>query len=481
MDEAPTRLTGGRDVSRLGPVLTFRGIEGDRVRLGVLLVRPEAEPAPIVATEDGPVGTTVIARTRGRVAYSADLHLPMKDQAHYSVDGRDFVVPTDYDGDLRILFTSCNGMEDGDLDREDRNAVWDTAAKDHRDRPFRLHLMGGDQIYADEVTKHASLTAGWPDDVPDDVTEEQARDLEAELFDLYADRYIAVFTQDSYHSLVGVIPTVTMWDDHDICDGWGSLDKAILDSPVGRALFRAARSAFLVFQQAVAPEAVPPTGLDPTGTSLSLRVHLPGVSILAPDLRSERRPGYVMGDAGWRAYDAMLDEAPGGRAFLMSSVPALGPRLSIVESAMNWAPGVQGYEDDLRDQWQSYAHRGEWRRFLQAMIDWQDRTGGRLTALSGEIHLAAHAVMKTKGADIRQLVSSGIAHPPPPRAWAMTLAALSRLGEAPLKGHPIRLRAVPGHGRYVADRNYLTLDRRDDRWHATWVFERTGPTRPVEI
>ena len=480
-DGAPAKLTGGRDVSRLGPVLVFRGFDGDRARIGVLLVRPSAGPAPVVATDDGPVEPGVIASSRGRTIYSVALSLPLTPDTGFSVDGRRHPVRTDYEGDLRILFTSCNGMEDGDLDRADRNAVWDMALQDHRDHPFRLHLMGGDQIYADEVTKHHPDAEAWPDSVPDHLTNADVPRLRADLFDLFADRYIAVYAQGPFATLAAQIPTLSMWDDHDICDGWGSLSPELLDSPVGQALFGAARDAFLVFQCAVAADGAPPLATDPTGDNLSFHALLPGLAILAPDLRSERRPGRVMADTGWRAYEAMLNAADRPRAFLMSSVPAIGPRLSIVERAMNMLPGEQGYEDDLRDQWQSFKHRGEWRRFLQGMIDWQDRTGGRITALSGEIHLAAHGVMGKGDVAIRQLVSSGIAHPPPPRAWALTLALLSRLGDSPVPGHPIRLRSVPGHGRYVADRNYLTLERRDGAWQAQWVFERTGPTRPIAI
>lgn len=44
------------------------------------------------------------------------------------------------------------------------------------------------------------------------------------------------------------IPTVMMWDDHDIFDGWGSYSEAMQSSPVFQTLFKHARRAFWVFQ-----------------------------------------------------------------------------------------------------------------------------------------------------------------------------------------------------------------------------------------
>ena len=76
-------------------------------------------------------------------------------------------------------------------------------------------------------------------------------------------------------------------------------------------------------------------------------------------------------------------------------------------------PRMQKYEDDLRDQWQSRAHRAEWARMLRLVRDMARADGQNLTVVSGEIHLATRAVMGlAEGLRIDQLVASGIAHPP---------------------------------------------------------------------
>ncbi|WP_224406853.1 hypothetical protein [Afifella sp. IM 167] len=71
-----------------------------------------------------------------------------------------------------------------------------------------------------------------------------------------------------------------------------------------------------------------------------------------------------------------------------------------------------------------------------------ERPGVALTVVSGEIHLATRGTLVAKKRALHQLVVSGITHPPP-KAWALSLSALARLGEAPLKDHPIRLHPPP--------------------------------------
>lgn len=172
-----------------------------------------------------------------------------------------------------------------------------------------------------------------------------------------------------------------------------------------------------------------------------------------------------------------------GHTLLMSSVPLLGPRLSLLEALMVLIPRMQKYEDDLRDQWQSRAHRDEWRRMLRLVRDLARRDGHDITAISGEIHLATRAVMDLCGGlHLNQLVASRIAHRAPPKVWARFLGALSWLGEGPLPEHPILIARLPGQrNRYVADRNYLIFSRKLGNWTARWNLETSGMTMALGL
>lgn len=46
-----------------------------------------------------------------------------------------------------------------------------------------------------------------------------------------------------------------------------------------------------------------------------------------------------------------------GGTLLISDVPLLGPPLSVMEMLMISIPGMQKYEDDLRDRWHSRVNR----------------------------------------------------------------------------------------------------------------------------
>jgi hypothetical protein len=231
---------------------------------------------------------------------------------------------------------------------------------------------------------------------------------------------------------------------------------------------------YLLFQQGMVEADIPALFPDPTGADLGWRYRLPGLTLLAPDLRSQRQRHQVMGPEGWSMVENTMPEK-GDQTFLISSVPLLGPRLSIVEGLMMLMPRFQKYEDDLRDQWQSRAHRSAWQRMLREVLRMRD--AGPVTAISGEIHLATRAEMTCGEGVMHQLVASGISHPAPTKNYARGLGLLAGLGEAPLKGHPIRILPLPGQStRYIAERNFLLLERQGGTWEASWHLEESGVT-----
>lgn len=106
-----------------------------------------------------------------------------------------------------------------------------------------------------------------------------------------------------------------------------------------------------------------------------------------------------------------------------------------------------------------------------------------IAVLSGEIHFATCGEMSfDNGSTLHQLVASGIAHPPAPNSFACALGLLAALGDNRLLGREIRLKPLPGQRRiYVAERNYLVLERRRDAWTAAWELERSGRTPEMQV
>jgi hypothetical protein len=456
------------------------------MRLSALFItkRDAAPPPPIESSGDTTYPESIAAFDHATV-WRARFSLPADRGSEYTWNRETYTVAGDLTGDLRLAYVSCNGEEVGDLEREgsERNVMWGRLREEHRKSPFALMLHGGDQVYADEVTQGHELSAGWPDVLPRDPSRAALADLRHHLRERFLERYVMLYGAPQFAWLAARVPSLMQWDDHDICDGWGSLRRSSTYSPVGQSLFNAAREAFLIFQQATTDDDLPARFADSSGTHLGWSVEVDGLRILAPDLRSERTRRAIMGLGGWAMMEDEAAREVQGQTLLLSSVPLLGPRLSLLEAGMMAVPRMQKYEDDLRDQWQSRAHRDEWRRMLRLVRDMAQRDQNNVTAISGEIHLATRAVMDLgDGRHFHQLVASGVAHRAPPRAWARVLGALSWLGENPLPDHPIRIARLPGQPtRYVAERNYLVLERQDDTWRAWWELETSGTTPALTI
>jgi len=474
-DESSTRSK--TDV--VGPLLYLQGHRDGRVHLVALMVMPLAAALPVLRIEDRFVTGASILECDGQRVLRYAFDVASSPDGSYEIDGRSYTLDTAFDGDLRIAFVSCNGQEAGDRgrDRGERNAMWRRLADEHVASPLKLLLHGGDQIYADEVLDAHPLIRRWADGETVRTTQSELDELAGALRQAFFARYVGVLGETESASLMSRIPSLAIWDDHDICDGWGSMDAAKLDAPVGRLLFETAREFYLVFQFGSEPDDLPESIIDQTGTSLTWHLKLPGLHVIAPDLRSERRWDRVMGEEGWRAFDVAMAQVDTGRVLLLSSVPGLGPRLSWVEALLNLLPNMHKYEDDLRDQWQSRAHRAEWRRFLKRLAEIHHNPATPVTLLSGEIHLATRATFDTAPAPMHQLVASGISHPAPTVAYALALDLLARLGETPVPGKPIRLHPLPGKTSiYISQRNYLVLERRSGEWTACWELEKDGRT-----
>lgn len=469
----------------LGPFLTLDCVDDAKMHLAAVFIAPEGHAVAPLMIEGHIAPAEPLAEIGKMQVCRARFEVPVAQNAGYDWNGTHHALASSISDDLRVAFVSCNGEEHGDLERDplERNAMWAQLGEQHRAAPFALLLHGGDQIYADEITKGHPLSAEWPEDVPSDPMRADLKDLADYLREQFMQRYISLWADPHYSWLVARVPSATQWDDHDICDGWGSLPRDVTYSPVGQTLFDVAREMTMLFQHGAVDGDLPPRFEDRKGLHLGWCLNLPGLRVIAPDLRGERTRRQVMGEGGWRMMDKLAKQAGPARTLLVSSVPLLGPRLSILEALMVMIPKMQKYEDDLRDQWQSRAHRSEWQRMLRLVSGMMRGQENTVTVLSGELHLATRATMKVeRGRVLQQLVSSAVAHRPPPRQWARALGALSTLGESPLPGQPIATRRIPGQKtRYVNDRNTLVLTRKGAHWQAQWLFETHGLSPALTI
>jgi hypothetical protein len=290
--------------------------------------------------------------------------------------------------------------------------------------------------------------------------------------DFYFQRYCRLWAQTELAPLVASIPSVMMWDDHDIFDGWGSHPKELQSCPVHRGIWSAAREHFALFQLGARPDMLPGEISDPAGSHFGWAFAVGRIGVIAPDLRSARTRTQVMSDAGWRWMEQALQRLQDCQHVLfVSTVPVVNVALRPLERFLFWIPRQQLYQDDLRDQWQSYAHREEWHRLVPLLLDFSEQTRTAVTILSGEIHLGAYGCVERGRTRLFQLISSGIVHPAPSPLVARLFHWLGRWPRAITDDIRMHMLPLPRlHLRYLAARNWLSIESSsnatlDIKWH----------------
>lgn len=463
-----------------GPVLYFRGAEADAWRLAAVVgVAGDTAPGPLVF-DDRQVAPERLTGRRGVTVWRYDFGLARGAEPRattYRIGDRAWPVTVPGADGLRIAFCSCNGSEEGDFDRPetlpDRNAMWLDLHRAHRNRPFHLLLQGGDQLYADKVWEKAAPLAALMRErryrrqrAPFD------RDMARAVGDFYFERYALVWSQSGTAEMLASVPSLMMWDDHDIFDGWGSHPPQWQGSSIYQGVFRQAAEQYRLFQFGMRPgEAI--AGLTTDRARHTGWCHRIGdIGIVAPDLRSTRLKRQVMETESWDEMEDCLDRLAGCRQLVfLSTVPLVNVDLRWLERIFAIWPGRQKYQDDLRDQWQSYAHRAEWLRALTLLFDFAERNGATVLIVSGEIHMAAVGRARRGAVSLWQFIASGIAHPPLPSLVLRVLGWLARRRGRPGAGIETEMLPFPGgDGIYCGARNWLALELgsgtvNEVRWH----------------
>ena len=481
---------------RLGPVLNFRGCSGNAWRLSALVATDDGR-APKFQLTAGGAPVSVQAKAIGAFkANRLDLALWRYDflvkqgakpvTARYTLEGDawDIAVPA-AGAAPSLAYASCNGFSSLKLMKSTKvpNALWDDLAAKHAKAPFHLLLLGGDQLYSDSMWEELEALAAWAAlPTAEGVKKAPAESLKKQIAEFFRALYPRRWSQPAVARALATIPTLMMWDDHDIMDGWGSYDKALNECPVYREIFASARECFARYQQQLAEGEAHPLAL-PAQKHFSVGCRIGPLAILALDMRSERAEAQVMGQESWKAvYDWLdgLDAAPPKHLFVMSSIPVVYPDFSMLENALGIFPGRQELEDDLKDHWTSVPHREERLRMIHRLLDFSASSKCRVTLLSGDVHVGAVGVIESAryaggGAPqvITQLTSSGIVHPAPP---GMVLFFLENVtGKSMSDDRDIRSEIVeiPGtRSHFIGARNWLALaPDTEDRYWANWHAE----------
>ncbi|HEY6817694.1 MAG TPA: alkaline phosphatase D family protein [Croceibacterium sp.] len=484
---------------KMGPVVSFRDAAegGTSWNLSILVVAATAPPLRLSGARATVGDAEELWRVDGQVAWRYHVNARLEDRPAalaYTVGDHEFQLQLPASGMApRIAYASCNGFSSLKAMKgiDDKNALWTRMARQHREIGFNLLMMGGDQVYADAMWSQLPTMRSWAElnfragnEAP--ATPEMIRDLERFYFDLYTSRW----AQEEVRQLLASVPTVMMWDDHDLIDGWGSYpEERQLCEVYQQAIWPAAERAFRTFQQHLAPGEAAPGSISPQH-GFSFGHVVGGVAILAIDMRSERRHNRVLSGDHWDALYTWLDSLEGiEHLLIMSSIPVVYPGFDTLERILGALPGQQELDDDLRDHWNSRPHKGERLRLIHRLLRLNEERSIRPTLISGDVHVAALGYIESSrsaaGAAINQLISSGIVHPGPPGAVVFALRRIFDNSDEIDRGIVARMVDFPGtQVRFIGKRNYLTIEpdpqpRYCRLWVNWWIEGETDPYTKV--
>jgi hypothetical protein len=304
--------------------------------------------------------------------------------------------------------------------------------------------------------------------------------MQAAVEDFYFDLYCQRWSQPELAEVMSSVPSLMMWDDHDIFDGWGSYPPPQQDSVIFRGIYEQAREHFRLFQLQSNEAGLPPGMLsNPSEESFSYAYRIGKLAIAVLDMRSERTQKQVMSLEAWDTLqDWMRKELEGCiHLLVVSSIPVVYVNGNLIEAVWGILPGQQDLEDDFKDQWLSRTHQEERLRLVHRLLNFSKERSCRVTIVSGDVHIAALGYIQTARDGfaheeedvINQLISSGIVHPPP---LGMVVYAMEKvmgdIVEEVDRGITARMMKFPSSSqRFVPARNWLSLE--PDEQHRIWA------------
>lgn len=353
----------------------------------------------------------------------------------------------------KIGFASCNGNGKV-LPKQQPNSdyvMWDLLYQSHSTEnlthAFHCLILGGDQIYADPIwksipyfKKHQLL--GWRSNkamINHKIAEEDRANFEADLELFYETLYIESWSKPAIAKTLAAIPSIMMWDDHDIFDGWGSQPPALQNCELFQLIFKIARKYFEVFQIRGHNNV---SRISDDNYSLQLRFR--NFEIFSLDNRSHRTNHQIMSDRQYHElakylkrdlFDDMPEKLQSQKTLLFS--------IPVPIAHLNYKKRTEGilrfqlkfhfrysFNDDALDHWDHENHITEQKHLLDFIFNLADITAPTYAhIISGDVHSAGAGRIVKEGDDgtriVNEFISSPIVYKPIGRFQQFLLSRLS--------------------------------------------------------
>ena len=347
-------------------------------------------------------------------------------------------------------FFSCNGF--GVVVSKDIPAnmtysnVWDHLLSVHEETPFHLLLWGGDQNYIDFIFHDIPYLRDWVDmewnekwtcDFRDDLKEQ----VEQYYFNAYAENWE---NRPEMKKALSSIPSLMMWDDHDIFDGAGTYPPLLHDSPMMMGIFLVAQKMRLLFQHHTTVEKAREHRMFGYQCYNFFARCGRNLAIMGVDGRTERDIQTIQHEKTW---DMIFDKLESDleeieHLIVLFPVPFSFIRVRIAESIFehlknlpnkwrnmslvkqtNSIFGLPDMYDDLLDEWTHTAHIDERNRALLRFQKISEKKRVRITYFSGDVHCCGIGRFQSRGSHrslpihdaklMYQIISSAIVNVPP--------------------------------------------------------------------
>ncbi|MFT6435087.1 MAG: phosphodiesterase/alkaline phosphatase D-like protein [Candidatus Azotimanducaceae bacterium] len=378
----------------------------------------------------------------------------------------------------RISFTSCNGDSKNHPSKMPKKSfkLWKQMRKTHANPEERFHLMimGGDQIYADSVWDKVStidvmkvkstLTTAVVEKTKFDL--KTSKKLTDQLNEFYENLYISSWSDEDMSFMLASVPSVMMWDDHDIVDGWGSYESELQNSDLFQHICPVAKKYFEIFQTRTAAN-TSRFAIEHFSMQLSFR----NIEIIMLDNRTFRTSDRVMAPAQYKDLKKVLkgdlfSEIPeqiSTERVLCFVVPVPLAHLNyskLVEKALSKFSKTnfrKSMNDDALDHWDHANHKEEQKQLLDVMFDAGEKHAAKyVCVISGDVHTAGAATI-TKSQSrrkITQLISSAIVHKGPNK-WQLALMKLVSSGKSQIPGYSLELKNFGSYKKHTINlRNF---------------------------
>lgn len=312
------------------------------------------------------------------------------------------------------------------LDNMDMWDLFKTAIQRHREKGLLFNIAGGDQVYVDGID---TLNLWQYLNKVMRVEEGEILPKEEDMVSWFRDIYRGYWGFNTLQQVFSTVPTYMMWDDHELCDGWGSYMKKEGESTGMESILPAITEKNITYEQAAeliermfrAGKRVygeyqhshnPPTddGVYDYG------YYVADCAFYVLDGRGQRdvnRESYrILGQEQMGRFKAWLESAESRSKsflFVVSAVPVLHLRPALVNADRSAMAKMMGLGDDLRDSWEHDLHDAEREEMTRLLFDAAKR-GQRVCILSGDVHIAAAFKIEHEGSIIYQLTSSAITY-----------------------------------------------------------------------